>query len=32
MIRRRIENQPEEILRELTEGHRENGYSRPAAP
>jgi hypothetical protein len=29
MIRRQIENRPEEILRELTEGHRENGYSRP---
>jgi hypothetical protein len=32
MIRRQIENRPEEILRELTEGHRENGYSRPRSP
>jgi len=29
MVRRRIENSPEEMLRELAEGHRENGYSRP---
>ena len=29
MIRRRIKNKPEEMLRELTEGHRQNGYLRP---
>jgi hypothetical protein len=29
MIRRQIENQLEEMLRELTEGHKENGYASP---
>jgi hypothetical protein len=32
MIRRRNESRPEEILRELTEGHRENGYAPPVPP
>jgi len=32
MIRRRNENRLEEILRELTEGHRENGYKYPSGP
>jgi hypothetical protein len=29
MIRRRNENLPEEMLRKLTEGHKENGYAYP---
>ena len=32
MIRRRNENRLEEMLRELTEGHRENGYKHPSGP
>jgi hypothetical protein len=32
IIRRQIESRPEEILRELAEGHKENGYAGAKGP